>query len=413
MSSLVYGSGKKTTAFLVLLLIVSSLSLWDIKVTKKVEIKESLILLDPGAYPYFTDNAELSGIKGGIHESLDYLTIIPENREFLFGKYIFSAKHMKQSLLRFQAIIENKKSDAELNKAIIDEFYVFRSRGRDSDGKVLFTGYYEPLMLGSRNKTETNIYPLYGIPDDLVIADLSLFSDEYKGVKLTGRVEDNKFIPYFDRNDIDFKNRLEGLSQPVAWVADPIDVFFLHIQGSGKIKLDDGSTINVHYHASNGRPYRSIGKYLIDSGKVTREEMSMQKIREYLDNNPEEMEAVLSYNPSYVFFKEEEKGPLGCIGKALTPGRSLAVDRKIFPLSGLVYIETDMPEFDDSGSMTGLEKESRFMLAQDTGGAIKGPGRADIYFGSGDGAGLYAGNMKYEGAMYFLVLKQDSQKMKK
>ena len=187
-----------------------------------------------------------------------------------------------------------------------------------------------------------------------------------------------------------------------------MDVFFLQIQGSGKVYLDDGDVINVHYHTTNGQPYRSIGKLLIDEEKITVEEMSMQKIREYLNNHPEEMDGVFNYNPSYVFFKIEPEGPLGNINVKLTPGRSIALDRFIFPKGALVFIQTEKPVVDSAGQIHRWQPFSRFALNQDTGGAIRGPGRADLFWGNGPYAEIAAGHMKHTGKLFFLVLKPDS-----
>lgn len=181
--------------------------------------------------------------------------------------------------------------------------------------------------------------------------------------------------------------------------------FFLQIQGSGKIHIDGGGVLNVHYHASNGKAYRSIGNLLIEQGKIPRAEMSMQQIRAYLDAHPEEVSAIFSYNPSYVFFKIEPDGPRGCLDVRLTPGRSLAVDRRIFPMAALSFIQTQKPMVDGNGAIVGWTECARFVLNQDTGGAIRGPGRGDIFWGNGPYAELAAGHMQHPGRLYFLILK--------
>ncbi|MCP4574944.1 MAG: murein transglycosylase, partial [Deltaproteobacteria bacterium] len=186
-----------------------------------------------------------------------------------------------------------------------------------------------------------------------------------------------------------------------------VDLFFLFFQGSGIIYLDAGKKINVHYHGSNGHPYRSIGRLLIDEGKIPKEEMSMQAIRHYLSNHPDEVEDILNYNPSYVFFQEEADGPFGCLGVKLTPGRSLALQRKLFPSAALVFIETQKPLADGNGEIQAWADFGRFVLNQDTGGAIVGPGRADLFWGNGEYAKLAAGYMQHEGRFHFLVLKPD------
>ena len=214
-------------------------------------------------------------------------------------------------------------------------------------------------------------------------------------------------MPYYDRKEIENEGRLEGKTGVIAWLKDRIDLFFLQIQGSGKIHLDTGGTIDVHYQATNGQPYRSIGKLLVDEGKIPREKISMQKIRDYLNHHPEEIETVLNYNPSYVFFKIEQNGPLGCLGVRLTPGRSIALDSRLYPAGGLALIETQKPLINGDGTILKWKSFSRFVLNQDTGGAITGPGRADIFWGNGTNAEITAGHMQEFGSLYFLILKPD------
>ena len=190
-------------------------------------------------------------------------------------------------------------------------------------------------------------------------------------------------------------------------VDDRIDLFFLHIQGSGKLYMDNGDSLNVHYNSPNGRPYRSIGKLLIDSGAIAREEMSMQAIKKYLRENPDTVDDILNANPSYVFFNTEKEGPIGSIGVQLTPGRSIATDRRIFPKAALAFIQTRKPLVDGDGLISQWSRFNRFVVNQDTGGAIRGPGRADLFWGNGPYAELAAGYMQHPGMLYFLVLKPE------
>jgi len=282
---------------------------------------------------------------------------------------------------------------------------VYRSTGRETDGQVLFTGYYEPFLNGSLNSSARYAWPLYELPDDLVTVDLGLFSDKFKGEKITGRLSGKTVVPYWERKDIEKSAALRGKARVLAWVDDPVDLFFLQIQGSGKIRLDTGPVINVHYHGSNGRPYRSVGNLLIKRGLIPKQDMSMQRIREYLKAHPNQMDEILNYNPSYVFFKTEPDGPIGSIGVPLTPGRSVAVDRRIFPPTSLVFIQTRKPLVDSNNRITSWDHFSRFALNQDTGGAIVGPGRTDIFWGNGPYAEMAAGHLQHTGNLYFLVLK--------
>jgi membrane-bound lytic murein transglycosylase A len=364
--------------------------------------------IDVGAYPDFTDDLDLDGLAEGISRSLEYFQRIPPDRIFQFGSDTFSADHIRQSLALFRDFILTRPSGGALQVFIEDNYRVYQSAGRDDYGEVLFTGYYEPHLRGSRQRTAEYAHPIYAKPSDLVTVDLSLFAERFAGEKIVARIDENRVLPYFDRKQIDSENALADRADVLVYVADPVDIFFLHIQGSGKIYLEDGRAINVHYHTANGRPYRSIGKLMIDDNKISREEMSMQKIRAYLQAHPEELEDILYHNPSYIFFKLEEQGPLGNLNVKLTPGRSLALDYRIFPKGALLFAETKKPEVTGDGRIAAWGDCHRFMLNQDTGGAIRGAGRADIFWGNGPYAEIAAGHLKHPGKLYFLVLEPDS-----
>ncbi len=248
-----------------------------------------MVQVNPEQYPRFSDDMGYDGLARGIGKSLSYLGKLPEGRLFFFGRDSFSRNHVMESLRQFLSFVETAPSSEALGAFLAENYRIYRSsRGNDDTDSALFTGYYEPLLSGSLIRSEKYPYPIYGRPEDLVSVDLSLFSDTYNGNRIVGRLSSKALVPYHDREEIDFQGALSGKAAPIAWVGDPVDLFFLHIQGSGKISLEDGNTLNVHYHASNGRPYRSIGKALIDSGKISREEMSMQAIREYVKTHPEE-----------------------------------------------------------------------------------------------------------------------------
>ncbi|GBC62961.1 hypothetical protein DENIS_3947 [Desulfonema ishimotonii] len=369
-------------------------------------VKTGLIRLHPSDYPVFRDDMDYSGLGESIRQSLTWLRRVPPDREFEFGADRFTASHMIRSLELFQGFIKNTPSPKALRGFILDNYQVYKSSGETETGQVLFTGYYEPLLSGSRQQTDEYRYPVYGPPDDLSVVDLTPFSAKLKGMRIIGRVEGKTFVPYYERREIEQAQALAGKAEELAWVGDPVALFFLQVQGSGRIIFADGTSVNVHYHSKNGRPYRSIGKLLIDENRIPRSLMSMQKIREYLAEHPEDRDRVLNYNPSYVFFSVEADGPFGALNVRLTPGRSIAVDRSIFPLSALAFIRTQKPLADEkSGQIASWTPFSRFVMSQDTGGAIKGPGRADIFWGNGPYAELAAGHLKHRGDLYVLVLK--------
>ena len=372
-----------------------------VKAPTVVETPPVLVKLSPSAYPALSDDLNYEGLNHCILMSLTYLRKLPRDRTFAFGTDSYTAAHLIRSLEVFQEFIQTRPSVGRINEMVRRDFLVYRAAGASE--KVLFTGYYEPLLKGSIKETALYHYPIYSRPDDLVTVDLSAFSAKYAGETITGRYTGQTLVPYYDRKAIENREIFKG--QALAWVGDPVDLFFLHIQGSGKILLDQGKTLNVHYHATNGHPYRSIGKVLIDQGKISRSEISMQAIRAYLKSHPQEQETILSANPSYVFFKTETDGPLGNLNVPLTPGRSIAVDKKIFPPAALMYIQTQKPVMTEAGQLGTWEEFGRFALNQDTGGAITGPGRADIFWGNGPYAELAAGYLQHRGDMYFLILK--------
>lgn len=371
-------------------------------------IKYPLERLSLSAYPGFVDDMLYDGLEHSILQSIEYLKRVPADSLFKFGDDAYTASHMIFSLEYFLDFIRGKPSNKDLIHFIQSNYLVYISAGRDRRGQVLFTGYYEPWLQGSLHPNAEYNVPLFALPDDLVEIDLAPFAPKYKGEKITGRFMDNTVVPYYDRSAIEGGEVLEGKADTLVWLKDPVDLFFLQIQGSGKVFLDNGETINVHYHNTNGRPYRSIGKLLIDEGKIPREDMSMQRIRAYLYNHPREIESVLNYNPSYVFFKIEKEGPLGCLNFKLTPGRSIALDRRIFPLPALAFIKTQKPLVSADGQICDWIDFSRFVLSQDTGGAIRGPGRADLFWGNGTYAEIAAGHMQHTGRLYFLVLKPEA-----
>jgi membrane-bound lytic murein transglycosylase A len=335
---------------------------------------------------------------------------VPADRTYQFGKDHFDAGHLMQSLQHFLDFIRTNPSGRELKKFIRSNYIVYQSVGRNQKGEVLFTGYYEPHLSGRLHGDEEFQYPIYALPTDLMKIDLSAFNEKYKGKSIIGRYTGQTVVPYYDRREIEEEDVLADKAAPLAWVKDPVDVFFLQIQGSGKVFLDTGEVINVHYHGSNGRPYRSIGRLLIEEQKIPEEEMSMQKIRSYLQAHPQEMAPVLNHNPSYVFFKLESEGPLGYLNVLLTPGRSVALDRRLFPPAALVYIQTKKPVINGAGQIDRWTDCSRFVLNQDTGGAIRGPGRADLFWGNGPYAEIAAGHLAHTGKLYFLILKPDRPK---
>ncbi|MDB5772342.1 MAG: murein transglycosylase [Burkholderia sp.] len=297
--------------------------------------------------------------------------------------------------------VTNEKAVRLFFESFFVPHQVFNPDGSESG---LVTGYYEPLLRGARKRGGPYQTPLYRAPDDLLTIDLASVYPELKGMRLRGRLAGNKVLPYPTRAEMTEANTLAG--KELFWVDDPIEAFFLQVQGSGRVQLSDTREIvRVAYADQNGHPYKSIGRYLVDKGEMTMDQASAQSIKAWFANNPARQQELLNANPSYVFFREEKltdpnKGPKGSLGVPLTPQRSIAVDIQFVPLGVPVFLSTTQPNKD-----TPLQ---RLMMAQDTGGAIKNAVRADFFWGFGPEAGEKAGKMKQRGMMWVLLPKLTS-----
>ena len=303
---------------------------------------------------------------------------------------------------RWQAICREaagaKPTDAAAARRFFeDRFRPWRAANGD-EAEGLFTGYYEPELRGSRTRQGPYTTPLLKRPPDLVTVDLGAFRDSLKGERIAGRIVDGALRPYPDRAAIE-TGALDGRGLELLWVDDPIAAFFLHIQGSGRVVLPDGGTARVGYAAQNGHRYFAVGRDLIERGAVAKEDMSLQAIRDWMRANPDEAPALMRRNPSYVFFRElSGEGPIGAQGAPLTPGRSLAVDPRFVPYGAPVWLDADHP-------LTDSQPIRRLLVAQDTGGAIRGPVRGDLFWGAGAEAEAAAGRMKSRGGYYLLLPK--------
>jgi membrane-bound lytic murein transglycosylase A len=297
---------------------------------------------------------------------------------------------------RFKRVCDLAKSlppgdEAAARKFFESEFAPYAVVSTLNGDSGMITGYYEPIIDGSRVPTAQHRHPIYGVPPDLIVVDLP----ETKDLRLRGRLEGRRLVPYWSRADID--GRGENFGAPIiAWSADPVELFFLQIQGSGQVRLENGERIRVGYADQNGHPYRSLGRHLIDRGELVLEQASMQGIKTWAAANPQKLREALNQNPSYVFFRElpPTDGPIGALGVPLHAERSLAVDRRFVPLGAPVYLATTWPL-----SEAPLE---RLMAAHDTGGAIRGVVRGDFYWGTGPDAGSQAGRMRQQGRLWLL-----------
>ncbi len=293
-----------------------------------------------------------------------------------------------------------KKPNKQATKAyFIQYFNVYSANNQDGTDTGLITGYYEPMLKGSRTKSSQYPYPLYKQPADLINVELADVYPELKNKRVRGKLVGNKLLPYLTRADIE-ANPAPLAGTELLWIDDIIDVFFLQVQGSGLVKLDNGEDVHVGYADQNGQTYNSVGRILVDRGELTLDQASMQGIKNWARNNLAKLRDLLNSNPSYVFFKElpaDFSGPLGALGVPITAERSVAIDPKFVPLGAPVFLSTTQPN--DNKPL------KRLMMAQDTGGAIKGGVRADLFWGAGDNAGKLAGAMKQTGKIWVLLPK--------
>ncbi len=362
----------------------------------------ALVRIGQKDYPDFLDGSEPFSLARAIANSIDYFSKLPlEN--VAFGEDRYSPEGIAKSLSEFREFLLSGPSAKLVKKYVTERFNVYESTGSDGFGRVLFTGYYCPEIKASLHPDANFKYPLYKKPDDLVLADLDEFGESLKGT-LIGRVENGRLVPYYSRRNIR-EGALDGQGLEIAWCKDPLDIFFLQVQGSGVLSFPDGSRKHINYAGENGRAYRSIGAILMEKCRAEGGEMSLEWLKNYLHAHPDEMNPVMDKNKSYVFFTLSDRGPFGYLGEPVTGGRSIALDNGIFPSGALAFVDTKTPDFAGNAQPAGWSEFNRFVLAQDAGGAIKGPSRVDIYFGHGSKAAEEAGFMKRDGRLYFLAPK--------
>ena len=314
-----------------------------------------------------------------------------ENYEEALNNFLNSCKSNKTKKI-YKRICRQAEYSKDAKLFIQKKFLPYKINTRSGKEEGLLTGYYEPEIRGSLRKTKTYKYPIHETPEDLIVVDLSSIYPHLKNYRLRGKLEGNKLVPYDTRKQSSSKH---VPSKVICYTDSKIDLFFLEIQGSGRVKLTNGKTMYLGYDNQNGHRYRAIGKYLVRIGALKLEEVSLQSIRAWLSKNPSRVNEVLNYNKSVVYFKEREQPASGSLGLCLTPARSIAVDRRYIPLGSMLYLNADIKD----------ETVSKIVLAQDTGGAIKGAIRADMFLGCGSEARNIAGELKSPLELWILLPK--------
>ena len=352
-------------------------------------------ITDPADIPDFTAACgDLSGLRKAIDYSLDYLKKPSSQQVFPYGE--ITHKQAEDSLSALAQLIDSGAGGARLNALIRERFDVYISVGCDDRGTVLFTGYYTPIFEGARQPGGRYQYPLYGLPDDLV--------KDAAGNTL-GRRTNSGTVPYPSREEIERSGMLKG--KEIMWLADPFEVYIAHAQGSAKIRQPDGSLVGIGYAGNNGHEYKSVAQKMVADGKITRDQMSLAAMIAWFKAHPDEVSDYTRYNPRFVFFRVSDGVPRGSINEPVTALRTIATDKSIYPRACLAFLSTTLPKA--SGEDVLQQPYTGFALDQDTGGAIRAPGRCDVYMGQGDVPGKLAGKTCREGRLYYLFIKPQYQ----
>ncbi len=362
---------------------------------------EALVPVPFERLPVLFDDGDWDSLSTAIRLSRKWLARRPADQVFVFGPRQVSVRQQVEALDQVLGWLAEDPTPEALATLIVQAFDVLESVG--NRGEMLITGYYVPVIEGSLRRSAAYQVPVYGPPGNLIRVDLGLFSDRWKGMRTAGRLVGGRLVPYPDREEIRRTDVLRG--REIAWAGDRVELFFVEVQGSGVLRLPDGNEIRIGYAGANGRDYRSIGKLLIEEGKIERAKVSMQSIRTYLSENPEEIDRVLDYNQSVVFFRRLSGSAVGSLGVPVTARRSVATDHRVFPRGALGFLVTDLPAMGPNGETVVEDSLTRFVLNQDRGGAIRGPGRVDFFWGRGTEAAERAGVMKQPGRLFFLVPK--------
>lgn len=351
------------------------------------------------------DDGDVASLKQAVARTRTYLAGLKRTTLTLGDRQV-PVERLRKSADRFAALIDAHWGTPEFERAVTTEFEWVSMAGTDGQGKVHFTGYHLPLLEARERADATYRFPLYAAPADLVTVPLGAFRTNLAGQTLLGRMQGAQVVPYYTRQEIDDGQALAGRGLEIAWVADEMARYSLMVQGSGLLRYADGRIVNVNYAGQNGHVYSSLGKHLVAEGKIPQALISMPAIQDYFKAHPDELRGYLNRNASYVFFKLSPDGPYGCDGIPLTAGRAIATDKRLFPSGAIAYLEYPRAAFDAQGRPSRWDTGTRFVVDQDTGGAILGPGRVDIYWGGGEEAARQAGTLNGHGRASYLLIKE-------
>lgn len=348
--------------------------------------------IPPEMYPDFSRAfAGRAGLEESIANSIAFFQRPSSKRYYPYGD--ISHERALASLHAFKDVLREARDGKQLDQLIRDRFDVYQSVGCDDVGTVYYTGYYTPIFEGRKQRDATFRYPLYKSPPDL--------ARDADGMTQGRKTPDGRVVPYSTRREIEEQRLLEG--HEIAWLKDPFEAYVVSIQGSGKLKLADGSLWEIGYAGNNGHDYTPVAEAMIRDGVIKKEELSLQTLISYFKQHPENLQKYCWQNPRYVFFQETKGGPYGSINVPVTPYRSIAVDKKVFPRGCLAMIDTTIPV--NSGGAIRQTPTAEFVCDQDTGGAIRAAGRCDLYMGVGGGAEALAGRTGAEGKLYYIFVK--------
>ena len=390
------------TSFIVLFRLITATSFLLAYFYTDIESYQPLYRLKQHEFPAFVDDMDRTSLVECTLHHLTYLQQQNPDQITAFGDETYTNSWLVHSIKQFLEKLNTNILPGELGQFLSNNYIVYQSGGRKDLGlrDMLVTGYYEPIFEGSLIKQHPYLTPIYCLPSSLI----TIIGKD--GEQQIGRYNrQQQFVAYWNREEIESNPDLLAGNE-LAFLKDPFDAFLLHVQGSGKIQFPDKSVRSVRFAGSNGLEYKSIGKLLADERVMPLEAITIPSIRNYLQSNPKQQQRILHYNPRYIFFSwGDDSGPRGSSGAVLTPGRSIAIDDKALPRGTLGYLVSRIPQVGKNGQLTSWKPLTRFVFPQDSGAAIKGAGRVDVFGGNGQGAEFASNLMKEKGKLYFFVMK--------